>query len=187
MATRDSGEERSTRVVTWLVAAGTLLGTSLLAFRRKPVLDPFGEETGRGNPSTPPSSKAKALGFEPHDMSARDVSWVLFALGASAAAAIGLMFLMLSLLHASDATKLARFTAEQRARIDPPAPHLQDHPVADLRQERARQEGVLNAYAWIGTDHARARIPVDRAMALAVGRSLDAGPQPAAGAAKGQP
>lgn len=187
MATRDPGEERGTRVVTWLVAAGTLLGTSLLAFRRKPVLDPFGEESGRGKPSTPPSPKAKALGFETQDMRASYVSWVLFALLASAAAAIGLMFLMLSLLHASDADKLARFTAEQRARIDPPAPHLQDHPVADLREERARQEGVLNAYAWIGTNHARARIPVDRAMALSVGQSLDAGPEPAASAAKGQP
>ena len=187
MAMRDPGEERGTRVVTWLVAAGALLGTSLLAFRRKPALDPFGEATGRGTPSTPPSSKAKALGFETHDMNAQDVSWILFALAASAATAIGLMFLMLSLLHASDASKVARFTVEQRARIDPPAPHLQDHPVADLRQERARQEGVLNVYDWIGTDHARARIPVERAMALAVGRSLDAGPEPAASAAKGQP
>ena len=187
MAARDPGEGRGARVVTWVVAAGTLLGTSLLAFRRKPYPSRYGENTGRGAPSTPPSPRAKALGFEPHDMNARDVSLTLFTLGTGLATAIGLMFLMLFLLHTSDASKAARFTTEQRARIDPPAPHLQAHPHADLREERARQDGLLSAYAWLGTDHARARIPVKRAMALAVGRSLDAGPEPqAANQAGGQ-
>ncbi|MDQ2804371.1 MAG: hypothetical protein M3Y41_17445 [Pseudomonadota bacterium] len=191
MAARNPGEGRGpsvgpgARVVTWLVLAGTLLGTSLLTFRRKPAPSPYGEATGRGTPSTPPSARAETLGFEPHDASARDVTLSLFVLAVGAAAAVGLMFLMLGIFHAERVANAPRLTPEQAANIEPPAPHLQAHPHADLRSLRAREEGLLNAYAWLGADHARARIPIGRAMGLTVGRSLDAGPEPAAASPAG--
>ena len=182
MTARKPGEERARKVglavVTWLVAAGALLGTSLLSFRQPPV-PPHKAATGRGTPTTPPSAKAKALGFEPHDASARDVTLSLLVLGASAAAAVGLMFLMLSIFNANRAADAPRFTREQQAAIEPPEPHLQAHPHVDLHDRRASEDGLLNAYAWLGSDHVRARIPISRAMALTVGRSLDTGPEPA--------
>ena len=187
MAAHNRDERRGARTVTWFAGVGALLSVALLAFRRQPVLDPHGEAAGRGRPATPPSSEATAVGYETHDMAARDVSWVLFTLGATAAAAVGLMFLLLFLLHSGNAGNAARFTTQQRARVEPPAPHLQVHPRRDLRDVRAREDGVLNAYAWLGADHARARIPVDRAMALAVGRSLDAGPESPAANQAGAP
>lgn len=178
MAEPDSREGRGARVMTWLVATGTLLGTSLLAFRRKPVLDPYSEDTGRGSPSTPPSAKAKSLNFEPHDASPRDVTLVMLGHLAVAGTVVGLMFVMLGFFHDTRVANTPRFTPEERARIEPPGPHVQAHPHQDLYARQAYEEAQLNSYVWLDPDHARARIPIARAMALAVGRSLDAGPEP---------
>lgn len=186
MAQPETGEGRGARAVTWLVAAGTLLGTSLLAFRRKPYPSRFGEDTGRGSPSTPPSPKARALNFEPHDANARNVALVMLGHFVVAASVIGLMFLMLGFFHDHRVVSAPHLTPEQEARIEPPAPHLQAHPHQDLYARQALEEGRLNSYEWLDPSHARARIPIRRAMALAVGRSLDAGPEPAPASQAGQ-
>ena len=175
MAAREPGARRWSSPVTWLVAAGTLLGTSLLAFPRKRALDPYSEAVGRGAPSAPPSRRAKALGFEPRDASARDLAIVMVVFAAGAAAMIGLMFVMLGILHARRTADAPPLTAEQQAVIQPPAPRLQSHPHLELQDLRAREEGLLHAYAWQDVAHQAARIPIERAMALAVGQSLDAG------------
>jgi len=173
---RGTGRARLDTALTWLASTSAALGGLALLGRRPVPIGDEGEASGRGSPSTPPSKRAVSLGFEPHDMSGRDMALLVAGLGASAAAVIGLMFAMLGYFHAQDRAARPPFTPEQVARIEPPLPHLQDHPKADLREQIAREEGLLHGYAWLGPDHARARIPIDRAMALAVGRPLDAAP-----------
>jgi hypothetical protein len=117
-----------------------------------------------------------AEGFETEDMSARDMSWLVAGLGTSAAIAVGLMLLMLLYFQNLNRAEAPRLTPEQQVQITPPLPNLQADPVAELAQQRAREEALLHGYAWANPDHTRARIPIDRAMALTVGQSLDNGP-----------
>jgi hypothetical protein len=46
----------------------------------------------------------------------------------------------------------------------------------DIAAERRREADLLNSYAWIDAAHTRARIPIDRAMALMIGQPLDPPP-----------
>ncbi len=67
-------------------------------------------------------------------------------------------------------------TALQTAPITPPGPHLQADPVKDIDQLRAKENSLLHGYAWVDPARTRARIPIDRAMALTVGRGLEHAP-----------
>ena len=180
MATLEPGDKRGFPIVTWLVAAGTLIGTSVLVFRRKPALSSVGEDVGRGNPSTPPSSRARRLGFEPHEMSPRVMILTLFGLFASAGLGVAVIFGLLAILHGRREANAPPTTPEERARIETPEPHLQVRPFQELYAEHGRERGLIDSYAWIDPGHTRARIPIDRAMQLVVGRSLD-GASPSGG------
>jgi hypothetical protein len=54
----------------------------------------------------------------------------------------------------------------------PPGPRLQDNPQQDMRDLRARQEGLLKGYAWVNRGSGIARIPIEDAMRLVVERGL---------------
>ncbi len=130
--------------------------------------------SGRGRRATPPSREAARLGYETEDMAGRTMTLLALGLALFSAVAIGAAIGLLSLFHAP--APAAALTAEQRAAIEPPAPHLQAHPHADLRDLRAREEELLQGYAWLDARHQSARVPIGRAMALTVGRSLDPAP-----------
>jgi hypothetical protein len=51
-----------------------------------------------------------------------------------------------------------------------PAPALQTTPSADLAQFEARQRAELSGYAWVDRDHSIARIPIEDAVHMIVGR-----------------
>lgn len=131
--------------------------------------------SGRGLPGTPPSTRADRLGYEDDPMSARDMTLVLVGLAVFAIVSGGAAMGMTALFHGWNSLTPS-FTPQQTARIVPPGPHLQTHPHAELREERARELQLLHAYAWLNAEHSRARIPIGRAVALTVGKSLDAGP-----------
>ena len=54
----------------------------------------------------------------------------------------------------------------------PPEPRLQDHPQQELRDLRAKQEGLLNGYGWVNKEGGVARIPIDEAMRMVVEKGL---------------
>jgi len=129
-----------------------------------------------GRPRTPPSPEALKYGFEPKDISARGLTFVLAAMAAATALVIGVVFLMVWRFDVAGRQASFVTKPQQTARIEPPAPHLQRDPFADLARLRAREDRTLHSYGWTSPDHDTARIPIDRAMALSVGKSLDAGP-----------
>ncbi len=57
----------------------------------------------------------------------------------------------------------------------PPPPNLQPNPYVDLDRERAQARAALDGYGYLDPARTRARIPLDRAMQVVVGRSLDGG------------
>jgi hypothetical protein len=132
--------------------------------------------TARGKPSFKPSAQSLAARYETKDLSARGLAIIFASLAATAGALIGIVFGMVALFGHIDRASLPPLTVQQTARIVPPAPRLQRHPFADLTRLREHEARLLHSYAWVDPAHQRARIPVGRAMQLAIGRSLDAPP-----------
>ena len=131
--------------------------------------------SGRGLPGTPPSAKSLRHRHEMEDMSGRDMAFVLLGLAGFVALFSGASIGMTALFHTWNHSRVP-LTTEQTARISPPGPHLQAHPHAELRDVRAQETQLLHAYAWLDPGHTVARIPIERAMALTVGKSLDSRP-----------
>lgn len=163
--TRDEqGGTGRAKLLTRVGAAATVLAGSALLLLRISLKAP---------PSTPPSARAVALGYEPKDANAVDMSFVLAGLMGGAAVLVGLMFLLVWIFATMGRHPERTLTPQQTAQIEPPTPHLQADPYADLAAVRAHEEGILHSYGWIGQDHTRAHIPIEHAMPLMVGRTLD--------------
>lgn len=167
------GRRRGSGIWQVLALAGLVVGIGSL-FR--PTEEVREARIGRGNPSTPPSKKAVASGYELEDVSARDVSYILAGIAASTALVIGIVFIMVWRFDIARRQSFSVLTTEQTAQVIPPAPHLQVHPFTDLARLQAREARLLNGYGWVNTDHTLARVPIGRAMALAQDKPLDPAP-----------
>ena len=130
-----------------------------------------GEETGRGRHGTPASRSALIAGHETADMNVRTMARVLVSLGSIAGFMVLLMIGFESLVIPPRERGQASLTVQQTTHPAPPAPNLQSDPVPELDRLNAAENQLLNHYARIDADHAR--IPIDRAMSLIIGRSLD--------------
>lgn len=64
---------------------------------------------------------------------------------------------------------------EANAPVMPPEPRLQESPIRDMAALRARESAVLGGYGWTDKGAGIGRIPIERAMDLA----LDPGLRPA--------
>ena len=174
--------ERLRGILPFLAGAATAFAGALLvrpgvgaSSRQSPAAtapDPFGKAFGRGNPGKPPSAASLTAGYETDDANARLLVGIIAVFALCAIAGIGLMVFYLSLLHQRDAARDTGLTAEQRVQTAPPLPHLQADPVGELAALQASQNALLLGYARL--DDKTARIPIDRAMALIIGQSLDA-------------
>jgi hypothetical protein len=169
-------------VVSFLVAGFTALAGARVFAPRAALRvheDAVGMRAAHGAPSDPPSAASIAAGYDVHDAAAGRLAWTMLIFAASAITSVALMVLFLSLLHHQDASRDAAFTPQQRVQPPPPLPHLQADPLEEIAALRARQDAKLHNYARI--DAHTARIPIDRAMALVLGQSLDAhaAPEPA--------
>jgi hypothetical protein len=73
--------------------------------------------------------------------------------------------------HQRAQTQVFPMAVGQRDRR-PPEPRLQDNPQQELRDLRAKQEGLLNGYGWVNKEGGVARIPIDEAMRMVVEKGL---------------
>lgn len=60
----------------------------------------------------------------------------------------------------------AHALVDAEAQREPPAPRLQEHPIADLDALRARESAQLDGYGWVDQAKGRVHIPIERAMEL---------------------
>ena len=60
----------------------------------------------------------------------------------------------------------AHALAATEAPREPPAPRLQEHPIADLQALRARENAQLGSYGWVDQATGRVHIPIERAMEI---------------------
>jgi hypothetical protein len=184
-----SSRGASSQAAGWAARVALLLGTVSLALRvvspARPGAQPAGGsagssmsaeagDSGRGDPSLPPSAQARARGHETEDMDGSLMLRLFLLLAGIAAVMVAGMIGLERALVALQASDRPPLTAEQTTGIDPPEPHLETHPLSDYARFQSDAEQRLNAYGWLGPEHTRASIPIDRAMALSVGRTLDA-------------
>ena len=54
----------------------------------------------------------------------------------------------------------------------PAEPHLQEHPVQDLKRMRAEEDQILGTYGWVDRETGIVRVPIGRAMELLAQRNL---------------
>ncbi|TGE01259.1 hypothetical protein [Methylobacterium nonmethylotrophicum] len=127
----------------------------------------------------PPAGPRNPEGFEETDVDVRRTAFVVVGLAASVAVAIAAVWLMLRLFGALNVAGTPALTPQQTARVQPPPPNLQGAPYEDLARQEAAERAQLTTYAPL--PDGRARIPVERAMRLMAGQSLD--PLPPAGGA----
>lgn len=113
--------------------------------------------------------------FEPQDTRVASLAWVMVVSIVIIASSIALLFGIIGHLRSID-DRGPVLTSEQAAAILPPGPALQADPYRDLAQERQREQKLLATYGWVDPGHTKARIPIDRAIALVIGKSLDPAP-----------
>jgi len=129
-----------------------------------------------GRPPRPPANTQRDPndpGHETRDVNVRNTALVMGGLGLTALAVIGTMIWLMHTVAASQRRALPALTPQQTARLAPPPPNLQANPYADIDRERAATEARIAGYGYRDEAHTRARIPLDRAMELTVGRSLE--------------
>lgn len=108
------------------------------------------------------------------DVDIRGVVWTGVGLAAITAAAFVLMWFFFRGLtareEARDPEPLPMPEAAERA--EPPGPRLQTSPEEELREMLAEEAARLESYGLVGEDGGHARIPIERAMDLALERGL---------------
>ena len=132
--------------------------------------------TARGKPTTPASAQAVTSGYETTDIDVRGTTFILGAIAATTVLVVGMVFAMVWRFDVARHGSWSHLIPQQTARLMPPAPHLQINPLDDWQRVRAREDRLLHGYGWTSADHSTAHIPIERAMALTVGQSLDAPP-----------
>ena len=183
---RPEPRRRRHPVADWLargavVAGGFMLlrstgGSATAATAPAVPIEQQGAEIGRGNPAAPPSRSALKAGHETRELSGRTLTLLVVGLGSTVACVIGLMVLFVGYLERSREAALPAFTAQQTTVIPPPEPNLQAAPLQDIAALRAHADDLLSNYAWRDEARTRARIPIERAKVLVLGRPLETAP-----------
>ncbi|MCJ2094053.1 hypothetical protein MKK67_16360 [Methylobacterium sp. J-072] len=127
----------------------------------------------RGTPANAPRDP-DGPGYETRDVGVRNTALVMAGLALAVLTVIGTMVWLMGAFSASQRRTLPTLTRQQTAPLTPPPPNLQADPYADLDRQRAEAAARLAGYGYSDPARTRARIPIDRAMDLIVGRPLDA-------------
>lgn len=153
-----------------LTIGGLLIGVAALFAKNEERISAL------GRPTAPPSAESLKEGYEVKDINVRRTVYILAGMGATTALVIGIVFVMIWRFNVNRRAAWAHLTPQQTATLVPPAPHVPRDPFAQLARVRAREERQLHSYGWVSADHSLAHIPIGRAMALVVGKSLDVTP-----------
>lgn len=112
-------------------------------------------------------------GHETSDASVRLVVVVLALLAAGAACVCLLIYGIFTYLAGNPLnTAPPNPMAETVQQQLPPEPRLQVHAPLDLEQFHASEDSLLNTYGWTDKNAGIVRIPIDRAMDLAIERGF---------------
>ncbi len=106
-------------------------------------------------------------GYEKSDANPRPVARAAMLIVWMLAAALGFTAMLFDYL-----TEREGLVASAEADFLPPEPRLQVTAGMDLDQLRAREESLLSSYGWVDEQAGIVRVPVERAMELALRRGF---------------
>ncbi|HFB52687.1 MAG TPA: hypothetical protein ENJ48_03230 [Anaerolineae bacterium] len=104
---------------------------------------------------------------ETHDIPVKPIVWTLAGLGVFLAI---VMVVFAIWFRAEEAKRVAieGASTQQMTELPENTPRLQSQPAADLQTMRAHEREMLTTYGWVDKDAGIGRIPIDRAMDLAL-------------------
>lgn len=137
------------------------------------ILSGLGRLRSPGRASGHEAKADRAKPYETEDVDIGNTWLVVAGLGLTVALVIGGLAWMQHYFAAVQRAALPPLTRQQEARLDPPAPNLQADAYADAARHQAWEKTLLSTYAFTDGAGSRARIPIERAMTLTVGKSLD--------------
>ena len=117
--------------------------------------------------------------YERSDVAAGRTAWVMLGLAGTVLVTIAAVLALDHLVLGHQRAALPPLTAQQTRAVRPPPPNLQPDPYADIDAKEADEAARLSGYAYLDAGRTRARIPIDRAMALTAGQPFDPEPGPA--------
>ena len=121
-------------------------------------------------------------GYERTDVRIGPLVWMGLAVLVGSAAVFGVLWLLLAFFE-RQAERGDSPPSPLAQKEPPPLPRLQEAPVEDLQTLIARDEAILNSYGWADEEGEVVRIPVERAMEMALERGL---PKPKASEGEGE-
>lgn len=115
---------------------------------------------------------AKDPGYETTDAKIKPVLISAFGLFGLMLVAILLMIELFFFFRAKSDTRKVESSPLAVERQLPPLPRLQVRPELDWKVFEAKQDSVLNSYAWVVREAGVVRIPIETAMELALERGF---------------
>jgi hypothetical protein len=109
-------------------------------------------------------------GYETRDVSIRAVLWLGVGIALGTLLVAGMLWLLLANFKRQSERRDRQLSPLAADRGGPPEPRLQNTPLADYREFRAREDRVLSSYGWVDKEKGTVRIPIERAMELLVER-----------------
>lgn len=113
-------------------------------------------------------------GYETRDVNFRPVLWASFGVSVAVVTFFALMWLMYVSLNAREERESApaHALATVYGRSEPPVPNLQKDPAADFEALQHESGEILSTYGWVDRPAGVVRIPIERAMELALERGF---------------
>ena len=113
-------------------------------------------------------------GYETRDVNFKPVLWASFGVSAVVVGSFALMWLLYVSLVAREErdSAPAHSLAKVYGRSEPPAPQLQKDPFADWEALQRESTEILSTYGWVDRSSGVVRIPIERAMELALDRGF---------------
>ncbi|HZL91525.1 MAG TPA: hypothetical protein VFB96_24360 [Pirellulaceae bacterium] len=111
-------------------------------------------------------------GYERTDVRIAPLIWLGLTVFLGSVAVFVVLWLLLVVLERQAERADPQKSPLAQTDRQPPLPRLQKSPVEDLQALNARDEAILTSYGWADEERQAVRIPVSRAMELAVERGL---------------
>ncbi|HUE69729.1 MAG TPA: hypothetical protein VMP01_02475 [Pirellulaceae bacterium] len=111
-------------------------------------------------------------GYERTDVRIAPLVWLGLAVFLGSAAVFGVVWLLLVFFERQAERSDPQQSPLAQSERAPLAPGLQKSPVEDLQALIARDEAILTSYGWADEERQVVRIPVERAIELALDRGL---------------
>ena len=116
-------------------------------------------------------------GYERRDADVRRLAWMLAALMLGVVLAASLMLALYGRFAREMAKRQeAPATLAGTRATTPPEPRLQNTPFDELRRMRAEEDAALSSYGWVDKSAGIVRLPIDKALDMAVAGSISAAP-----------